>query len=177
MTLAAGGWTNTKSIFWSVVTTILGITCFPANPLVLSGILETRFYLPLFVLGFIVWTFGMMLVMAPIVIFRRHGGVTKGQSYVKTTRLVDTRVYSVVRHPQYLGGMLSIFITTLLLYPHWVFGMLGFFGVIVVYLGAKEEDRRLVEQFGDEYRQYMQKVPRMNILLGLLRLLQHRNSQ
>ena len=172
--MAMREWKNTKSIIWSISITILGITCFPANPLVLTGVLETRFYLPLFVLGCIVWAFGMMLVMAPIVLFRSHGGVPEGRSFVNTTRLVDTRAYAVVRHPQYLGGILSIFVTTLLWYPHWLFAILGFFGALVVYLGAQEEDRRLVERFGDEYRQYMRKVPRMNFLLGLLRLLQNR---
>ena len=177
MKLAARDWKNTKSIFWSTVITILGIICFPANPLVLTGILETSFYLPLFVLGCIVWSFGMILVMAPIVMFRSQSGVAKGQSFVNTTRLVDTRVYGVVRHPQYLGGILSIFVTTLLWYPHWLFGILGFLGTLVVYLGAKEEDRRLVEQFGDEYRLYVQRVPRMNFLLGLVRLLQRRSRR
>jgi len=164
-----------KNTFWSTLITILGIACFPANPLVLTGILETSFYLPLFVLGCIVWAFGMMLVMAPIVMFPRHGGVPKGKSLVNTTRLVDTGVYGLARHPQYLGGILSIFVTTLLWYPHWLFGVLGFLGALVVYMGAREEDRRLVEQFGDEYRRYMQRVPRMNILLGLVRLLQNRD--
>jgi protein-S-isoprenylcysteine O-methyltransferase Ste14 len=177
MNLAASEWKNTKSIFWSIVITILGIVCFPANPLVLTGILETNFYLPLFVIGCIVWAFGMMLVMAPIVMFPRRGGVPEGQSFVNATRIVDTRVYGVVRHPQYLGGILSIFVTTLLWYPHWLFGMLGFLGALVVYLGAREEDQRLVEQFGDEYRRYMQRVPGMNFLLGLVRLLQRRNKR
>ena len=173
--MLARAWKNRGSVFWSAIITILGIICFPANPLVLTDILETSFYLPLFVVGCIVWAFGMMLVMAPIVMFPRHGGVPKGKSLVNTTRLVDTGVYGLARHPQYLGGILSIFVTTLLWYPHWLFGVLGFLGALVVYMGAREEDRRLVEQFGDEYRRYMQRVPRMNILLGLVRLLQNRD--
>jgi len=173
--LSASEWKSTKSIFFSTVITILGIVCFPANPLVLTGILETSFYLPLFVLGCIAWAFGMILVMSPIVMFRSHGGVSKGRSFINTTRLVDTGAYSLVRHPQYLGGILSIFVTTLLWYPHWLFGVLGFLGTLVVYLGAKEEDRRLAEQFGDEYREYMQRVPGMNFLSGLVGLLQRRS--
>jgi len=35
-----------------------------------------------------------------------EGGVKEGESYVKTTRLVDESLYAVVRHPQYLGGIL-----------------------------------------------------------------------
>ncbi|HCP32205.1 TPA: hypothetical protein DIT45_03035, partial [Candidatus Acetothermia bacterium] len=92
-------------------------------------------------------------------------------SFVSTTRLVDTGIYGVVRHPQYLGGILAIFATTLLWYPHWLFAVLGILSTVVIYMGAKEEDQRLVQQFGDDYRLYMQKVPRLNILLGVIRLL------
>ena len=156
--------------------TILCILCFPANPLVLTGALETDFYLALFIVGWVVWAFGMVLVMAPIIVFPRRGGVPKGKSFITTTRLVDTGIYGVVRHPQYLGGMFAVFITTLLWYPHWLFGVLGVVGVVIVYMGAREEDQRLVPQFGDDYIRYMQRVPRMNILAGTIKLLRHRNE-
>ena len=38
----------------------------------------------------------------PIITFRAKGGVPQGQSYMKTTQLVDTGIYAIVRHPQ--GG-------------------------------------------------------------------------
>ena len=44
--------------------------------------------------------------IAPIFILRRWGGVAKGKSYVHTQKLVDTNLYSIVRHPQYLAGIL-----------------------------------------------------------------------
>ena len=40
--------------------------------------------------------------LLPIITFRRKGGVAKGESYIKTTVLVDTGIYAIVRHPQ--GG-------------------------------------------------------------------------
>jgi protein-S-isoprenylcysteine O-methyltransferase Ste14 len=173
--LVAKKWTK-KNILWSTIMTVLAIVCFPINPLVLTGVLKTGSYPALFVLGWIVWAFGMVLVMAPIIMFPRRGGVQKGKSFVSTTRLVDTGIYSVVRHPQYLGGILAIFVTTLLWYPHWLFGVLGVTGAVIVYLGAKEEDQRLVQQFGDDYIRYMQKVPRMNIIAGLIRRLRRLSS-
>jgi protein-S-isoprenylcysteine O-methyltransferase Ste14 len=168
--LAVKRWTK-RNILWSTLITTLGIVCFPANPLVLTGFLEVNFYPALFVVGWVVWAFGMVLVMAPIVTFQRRGGVSKGKSFVHTTRLVDTGLYSLVRHPQYLGGIFAVFITTLVWYPHWLFGLLGAVGTVVLYLSAREEDQRLVRQFGDDYVRYMQRVPRMNILLGVVRRL------
>jgi len=174
--MAVERWTDKKSILWSTVMTILCIACFPVNPLVLTGVLETSFYPALFVVGWVVWAFGMVLVMAPIIMFPRRRGVPKGRSFVNTTRLVDTGIYAIVRHPQYTGGIFSIFITTLLWYPHWLFGVLGALGTVAVYMGCREEDQHLIKKFGDEYKMYMQKVPRMNFFLGLIRLLRRRTG-
>jgi protein-S-isoprenylcysteine O-methyltransferase Ste14 len=160
-----------KDIIWSTIITILGIVCFPANPLVLTGILEVESYLPLVIIGIIVWVFGMVLVMAPIVMFPKRGGVSKGKSFVSTTRIVDAGIYALVRHPQYTGGIYAIFVTTLLWYPHWLFALLGIIGTIVIYLSIKEEDKRLIEKFGDDYIKYMERVPAMNIFLGISRAL------
>ena len=166
-------WTK-KDVFWTTLLSILCIVCFPVNPLVLSGVLETGHNQVAYIVGWVVWVFGMVLVMAPIIMFPRRGGVEKGKSFVHTTQLVDTGIYSVVRHPQYLGGIFAIFMTTLLWYPHWLFGMLGVVGTVVVYMGCREEDQRLIHQFGEDYKNYMQKVPRMNLLVGITRLVRHR---
>ena len=54
-----------QDILWSTLLTILGIACFPANPLVLTGFIEVQSYLVLFIIGWVVWAVGMVLVMAP----------------------------------------------------------------------------------------------------------------
>jgi protein-S-isoprenylcysteine O-methyltransferase Ste14 len=152
-----------------ILLTLLCIACFPVNPLVLSGILETDYYLPLFIIGWIVWAIGMVLVMAPIIMFPRRGGVAKGKSFVHTTKLVDTGIYSVVRHPQYLGGILALFLANLLFYPHWLFLVLGVPGALILYFSTIWEEKRLIQRFGDDYVAYMKMVPRMNIIQGIIR--------
>jgi protein-S-isoprenylcysteine O-methyltransferase Ste14 len=159
-----------------IILTILCIVCFPANPLVFTGVLEVASYTALFIIGVVVWVFGMVLVMAPFIQFPRRGGVTRGKSYVHTTKLVDTGIYAVVRHPQYTGGVYAIFVTTLLWFPHWLFAVLGVLGATLTYLSCKEEDKKLIRQFGDEYKDYMQRVPRMNIFLGIFRLMQRKKG-
>jgi protein-S-isoprenylcysteine O-methyltransferase Ste14 len=160
-----------KKICWMTALTILCIACFPINPLVLTGLLKPDFYLPLFIVGWAVWAVGMILVMAPIILFPRRGDVPKRKSFVHTRRLVDTGIYAVVRHPQYLGGILSIFVATLLFYPHWLFAILGILGTVILYWSTKEEERYLIERFGNDYRAYMRRVPRMNLILGIIRLI------
>ncbi len=171
-------WKMSKGdILWSALMTVLAIACFPVNPLVLTGVIKVESYLPLAIIAWVVWVVGMILVMAPIVMFPRRGGVSKGKSYVNTTRLVDTGIYSIVRHPQYTGGIYAIFLTNLLANPHWLFGILGAAGVTVIYLGCIEEDKKLIKKFGADYRSYMQKVPRTNFFLGIYRLLQQKSKR
>jgi protein-S-isoprenylcysteine O-methyltransferase Ste14 len=164
-----------KDTLWAALMTVLAIACFPVNPLVLTGVIEVESYLPVVIIGWVICAGGLVLVMAPIVMFPRRGGVAKGKSFVDTTRLVDTGIYAVVRHPQYTGGIIAIFLANLLLYPHWLFGVLGVIGAVVTYLGCREEDKYLVEKFGGEYEDYMQRVPGMNFVLGTVRLLRSNN--
>ena len=74
-------------------------------------------------------------------------------------RLVTDGVYSRVRHPQYAGLFLIIFGEGLV---HWpTFLSLGAFPVIVLAytLLARREERQMVEQFGERYRDYSTRVP------------------
>ena len=48
-------------------------------------------------------------------------------------------------------------------------------GAVATYLSCREEDKYLIERFGDDYQDYIQRVPRMNFILGAIRLLQHRS--
>jgi len=164
------------NILWGTLLTILGIVCFPANPLVLTGVIEVQSYLALAIVGLVVWVFGMVLVMAPIIMFPRRGGVSKGKSFVHTTQLVDTGIYAIVRHPQYIGGIYALFLTTFLWYPHWLFGVLGVIGTTVIYLSCREEDKLLVEKFGNDYTEYAKRVPGMNFVVGIIRLLRSRRD-
>jgi len=55
--------------------------------------------------------------------------------------VVDTGIYAIVRHPQYLGGILAIFVSTPLLYPHWLFIILGIPGIVILYWSTIEEGK------------------------------------
>jgi protein-S-isoprenylcysteine O-methyltransferase Ste14 len=106
--------------------------------------------------------------IAPIFILGRRGGVAKGKSYVHTKKLVDTSLYSVVRHPQYLAGILFN-LAMALLAQHWLVILLGIISMVLFYLDIQRADLEGIEKFGDEYRQYIQRVPQINFLRGIFR--------
>ncbi|MBN2572168.1 MAG: isoprenylcysteine carboxylmethyltransferase family protein [Ignavibacteriales bacterium] len=151
------------------VTTLLMIICFPLNPFVLLKIIEPKGNDILTIFGIIFWTLGMVFVIYPFIYFKSKGGVAKGKSYVHTNKIVTTGLYSILRHVQYTGGILSIFIATPLLYPHWTLIVLGIAGIVFMYISIKKEDKLLIEKFGDEYKEYIAKVPAVNFIAGIYR--------
>ena len=74
-------------------------------------------------------------------------------------RLVTDRLYGLVRHPQYTGLFIALFGEGIV---HWptIFSV-ALFPIIVLsyFLLARSEERKVVQQFGDEYRAYRQRVP------------------
>ena len=118
--------------------------------------------------GMFSWTVSAVLGWLPIYVFRKIGGVKKGSSYVKTTKMVTTGIYSIVRHPQYLAGIF-LSLAFMLISQHWIVVVLGIPFMIILYIGGIDEDRALIKKFGKEYEDYMKSVPRFNILLGIIR--------
>ncbi len=108
--------------------------------------------------------------IAPIFILGRRGGVAKGKSYVHTEKLVDSSVYAIVRHPQYLAGILFN-LSMILLAQHWLIILLGIVSMVLFYLDIQAADLDGIEKFGDEYRQYIQRVPQVNFMRGILQLI------
>jgi len=111
---------------------------------------------------------GLVFGGLPVIEFRRKGGVRKGKSYIHTTQLVDTGIYSIVRHPQYVTFMLWA-VAGVLLFQHWIVVLLGIPIVPLTYVDLIKADEDAIEKFGNDYKAYMKRVPRANFLLGIIR--------
>jgi protein-S-isoprenylcysteine O-methyltransferase Ste14 len=124
--------------------------------------------------GYVLWTAGVVFAIFPIFELKRKGRVKAGESYMKTTTLVTSGVYSLVRHPQ--GGLawLLMNLAVILIGQTWPIVFLGAASMILVYLDAHKTDQYCIAKFGDEYLRYMETVPRVNALSGAMRLLRRR---
>jgi len=119
---------------------------------------------------------GIVFGWLPVIEFRKKGRVRKGRSYIHTTKLVNTGIYSIVRHPQFVTFILWA-IAGMLLFQHWIIIILGIPIIPLTYIDLIRADKDAIEKFGDDYKVYMKKVPRANFLLGIIRLLQRRKRE
>ncbi len=76
----------------------------------------------------------------------------------RADRIVTTGVYSIVRHPQYLGGILAHIGFSFLL--SGLYSLLATPLVIaLIYTISWKEENELTKEFGQEYEDYKRKVP------------------
>lgn len=123
-----------------------------------------------FILGNIVVGAGVLLIVLAISTLRKRGAPKVGQDFAATTEVVREGVYGVVRHPLYLGWLLT-YPAAMMVSQHWLVVVLGTLGMVSVVAIAKAEDGELVVKFGPAYEEYMAEVPRLNIVGGVMRKL------
>jgi protein-S-isoprenylcysteine O-methyltransferase Ste14 len=105
---------------------------------------------------------GIMLVCIPLVywVFNSLGkNVTPSVVTRQEHCLVTHGPYRWVRHPLYTVGFL-MFIGLSLLAANWFIALMLVLGYIPLALRTPIEETHLVERFGDEYREYMQRTGR-----------------
>lgn len=150
----------------------------------LRGIFGFPFYL-----GILVWTFApkfMEWSALPLPIWARWAGLVLGVFSVllnawshktlstklgedfdpmlrllKVPALVKDGPYSKMRHPIYLAFLLMQ-TSVLLLTSNWLIGLCGIAIIVaVIAIRIPEEEKLLTEQFGNEYREYIEHTGRL----------------
>lgn len=102
------------------------------------------------VVGYMIVLFGVMLMI---------GGWREVYRATKKQRLATRGPYGLIRHPQYAGIFLALFGEGIV---HWptLFSLTAFPIVVLAYvLLARNEERQMIERFGQTYRAYQQRVP------------------
>jgi protein-S-isoprenylcysteine O-methyltransferase Ste14 len=119
---------------------------------------------------------GICLTLLLSFVALAHKG--KPEGFVeRTTVLIDSGLFGVVRHPLYLGLALwsiGLVLRIQLILP----AMLGMVAFGCSWMACKTEDEYNVEKFGEGYQEYMTMVPAWNVLKGLrTRLFRGRGQQ
>jgi len=129
----------------------------------------------LFYVGWLILPVALLFLFSITIYFKREGKPGEGKSLMNTTVLVDSRTYAIVRHPQVLGSIL-LMSASILISQHWLSAVVGVPIIVCFYLAVVKEEKGLLVKFGDDYKRYMQKVPRMNFVLGIIRLLRQKKE-
>jgi protein-S-isoprenylcysteine O-methyltransferase Ste14 len=106
---------------------------------------------------------GVILIAGAVFVFwRAHADLGLNWSPTLEIRekheLITRGIYSYLRHPMYASQWLWVFAQPLLL-QNWIAGFINLLVFVPFYfLRVRQEEQLMLEQFGDQYRSYMQKV-------------------
>ena len=152
-----------KDVFFTTIFTIAFLI-----QIILMFIVKNELNVPLLSYsGWIIWIISLYFVFIPFFSFKKRGGVEKGKSYIHTSKVVKNGTYAIIRHPQYLGGILFT-ISISLWNPVWFNLILSVIIIVLTYQWTYAEDKSLIKKFGKDYENYKRKVPRLNPILGLI---------
>ena len=133
---------------------------------------QPRFYILFFqnllvLIPFVDFSISMLnlLISLPFIMLGAYLGILgvkqttmKVAEIHRTEKIVATGVYSKVRHPQYLGGLLAHLGVSVLLSS--LFSLLVTpLIVLLIYFVSKKEEKELIREFGEPYKSYMKNVP------------------
>jgi protein-S-isoprenylcysteine O-methyltransferase Ste14 len=128
----------------------------------------------------IIWISGVLLAtMIPlplIEVYRRKKGNHNGKTGIGS--LVTEGPFRVVRHPEYIGEMGFLLLLTVVLSPIFPFTLVSILSNILVVFAfsilAIKEEKINTQKWGEEYRRYMEEVPRFNFIKGMFNLMRKR---
>ncbi len=110
--------------------------------------------------GWITLVFGIIILL--------WSSQSRKKGRISKETFVEGGMYAFVRHPEFLGHILIIF-ALVLIAQYLVSLVIGVLLIILLWLAMVEEEKRNIEKFGDAYKDYMQRVPRINLLAGIIR--------
>ncbi len=99
--------------------------------------------------GLLIYLLGIVMVLMYSISF---AAAPLGEPLVKG-------VYAISRHPAYLGFFLA-YVGIGIACASWIFLLCAFVWIVSWQFGVVEEERILLEKYGEAYRQYMDRTPR-----------------
>lgn len=108
---------------------------------------------------------GMMISMIAgyVLLFAGFGVFLQGWRELyrarQENRMATNGLYSLIRHPQYTGLFIALFGEGIVHWPTF-FSVALFPLIILAYtLLARNEEQKVIEQFGDAYLEYQRRIP------------------
>ena len=117
--------------------------------------------------GWIIFACGLVVLVS--------SSQTRRRSYRMGEAFTQSGPYAYVRHPEFLGHMLIISLISMAQHPISV--AIGLVLLSLLCIEIVEEEKRNIEKFGEVYKDYMRRVPRINLLAGIIKSMRERKSE
>jgi len=118
--------------------------------------------------GWIILITGIIILWKSQRDFKTSGKKIEGKSWLETENIVKNGIYSINRHPMYLSFILMA-LALIFMSQYWLSVIIGTVRILLLYYVIIEEEKVNLEKFGPEYEKYSKKVPRFNIIKGILK--------
>jgi len=150
----------------------LGMAGLGAN-IILMAVLDDPVTLTWMVyVGFGICIPAILLWIFAVTELKKKGMVPEKGSYMDTTTVVSTGIFGIIRHPQYLAYIL-LNVGIMLFSQNWIALVIAVASSVFLYLGMKEEEGYLINQFGSSYQEYKDRVPKINLFSGIVGKIYH----
>jgi protein-S-isoprenylcysteine O-methyltransferase Ste14 len=108
------------------------------------------------------WLGVILILLALLVFWRSHADLGLNWSPTLEIRtehkLITNGIFGYIRHPMYASQWIWVIAQPLLI-QNWLAGFLDLFVFIAFYfLRVRAEEKMMLDTFGDEYREYMNKT-------------------
>ncbi len=142
---------------------LLGLVMFVVTLLYLFTSRLDPFHIPL--PAWLRWTGGLISLLGNLLLWRAHAALGKCWSLLPEILVGQTLVtsgpYRYIRHPMYASWFLMTAGISLLL-ANWLVAVSYLGNAVLMYCTrATQEEELLIEEFGDEYREYMSRTGRV----------------
>jgi protein-S-isoprenylcysteine O-methyltransferase Ste14 len=122
----------------------------------------------IFGVGWILLIPSFVLLIAPMKVLRTEDDAPENRRAINTISFAKRGIFRLLRHPLYLGWILMSI--ALVLISQSIFTSLcGIVIVPLVCISISRRDRYYLMKFGEEYLEYQQDVPMVNIFRGVWR--------
>jgi protein-S-isoprenylcysteine O-methyltransferase Ste14 len=108
------------------------------------------------------WLGVIVILLALFIFWRSHADLGLNWSpslEIRTEhKLITNGIFGYIRHPMYASQWIWVIAQPLLI-QNWIAGFLNLFVFIVFYfLRVRAEEKMMLDTFGDEYREYMNRT-------------------
>jgi len=144
-----------KSLTWSEFSKTQKIVTLITHFLIMPFTIISSFFLPL-KLGTIWFHVGLPICLMALVM-----GIMAGVAFATAplNEPINKGVYRISRHPMYFGGFLE-YVGIGIACASWIFLLCAVVWIVSWHIGVSEEERFLIEKYGNAYQEYINRTPR-----------------